>query len=70
MRYSAAEQLEIVRLVEQSPLPARRTLAQLGIPLVTFYRWYGRPRQARAGSLERSLAPAAPRLEPHSGWRA
>jgi putative transposase len=38
MRYPAAEKLEIIRLVEQSPLPVRRTLAQLGIPPATFYR--------------------------------
>ena len=39
MRYPAAEKLEIIRLVEQSHLPARRTLRQLGIPPATFYRW-------------------------------
>jgi putative transposase len=42
MRYPAAEKLEIIRLVEQSPLPVRRTLAQLGIPPATFYRWCDR----------------------------
>jgi transposase InsO family protein len=42
MRYPAAEKAEIIRLVEQSPLPVRRTLAQLGIPRATFYRWYDR----------------------------
>jgi putative transposase len=42
MRYPAAEKLEIIRLVEQSQLPARRTLRQLGIPPATFYRWYDR----------------------------
>jgi putative transposase len=36
MRYSAAEKLEIIRLVEQSSLPVRRTLAQIGIPRATF----------------------------------
>ena len=29
MRYPAAEKLEIIRLVEQSPLPVRHTLAKL-----------------------------------------
>jgi putative transposase len=42
MRYAAAEKLEIIRLVEQSSLPVRRTLAQLGISRATFYRWYQR----------------------------
>jgi len=40
MRYPAVEKLEIIKLVEQSTLPVRRTLAQLGIARATFYRWY------------------------------
>jgi len=31
MRYPASEKLEIIRLVEQSHLPAKCTLAKLGI---------------------------------------
>ena len=42
MRYPASEKLEIIRIVEQSHLPAKRTLDQLGIPRRTFYRWYDR----------------------------
>jgi transposase InsO family protein len=42
MRYPADEKLEIIRLVETSPLPVRRTLAQIGIPKSTFYAWYER----------------------------
>jgi transposase InsO family protein len=42
MRYPASEKLEIIRLVEQSSLPVCRTLAKLGIPRATFYRWYDR----------------------------
>jgi len=42
MRYAASEKQEIIRLVEQSSLPVRRTLAQLGIPKSTFYLWYDR----------------------------
>ncbi len=42
MRYPASEKLEIIRLVEQSHLPANKTLALLGIPKTTFYRWYDR----------------------------
>lgn len=42
MRYPASEKLEIIRLVEQSHLPVRRTLDRLGIPTTTFYRWYDR----------------------------
>ena len=40
MRYPASEKLEIIRLVEQSALPVRRTLEKIGIPRATFYRWY------------------------------
>jgi putative transposase len=32
MRYPAAEKLEIIRLVEGSHLPVRRTLARIGVP--------------------------------------
>lgn len=42
MRYSASEKHEIIRLVEQSALSVRRTLAQLGIAKSTFYGWYDR----------------------------
>lgn len=42
MRYPASEKLEIIRLVEQSHLPTKRTLDKLGIPRTTFYRWYDR----------------------------
>jgi hypothetical protein len=38
--YAASEKAEIIRLVEQSHLPVRRTLEQLGIPRAAFYRWY------------------------------
>jgi len=40
VRYPASEKLGIIRLVEESHLSARLTLAKLGIPSTTFYRWY------------------------------
>ena len=49
MRYSASEKLEIIRTVETSPLPVRRTLAQIGIAKSTFYTWLDR---YAAGGLE------------------
>ena len=49
MRYPASEKAEIIQLVEQSRLPAKRTLDKLGIPRATFYRWYDRHRE---GGLE------------------
>ena len=42
MRRSAAEKMEIIRLVERADLPVRVTLRQLGIPRSTFYGWYQR----------------------------
>ena len=40
MRYPTSEKLEIIRLVEQSHLPVKRTLEKLDVPRATFYRWY------------------------------
>jgi len=40
VRSSQREKIEIIRLVEGSKLSARRTLAELGVPRSTFYRWY------------------------------
>ena len=52
MRYPASEKLEIIRLVEQSHLPVRRTLARLGIPSATFYHWYDRYQSGGVEALE------------------
>jgi putative transposase len=58
MRYPASEKLEIIRLVEQSHLPVKRTLAMLGIPRTTFYRWYDRYiALGQAGLEDRSSRP-------------
>jgi len=52
MRYPASEKLEIIRLVEQSHPPAKRTLDKLGIPRSTFYRWYDLYRTGGPEALE------------------
>jgi len=58
MRYAASEKLEIIRLVEGSHLSARQTLAKLGIPRTTFYRWYDRYLQrGEAGLQDQSPMP-------------
>jgi len=58
MRYLASEKLEIIRLVEGSHLSARLTLAKLGIPRTTFYRWYDRYLQrGEAGLQDQSPKP-------------
>ena len=52
MRYPASEKLEIIRIVEQSSLSARRTLEQIGVPRATFYRWYDQYLDRRPEALE------------------
>jgi transposase InsO family protein len=42
MRYSQAEKMEIIRMVEQSGLSVKATLKELGINRSTFYGWYRR----------------------------
>jgi len=42
MRYTQAEKMETIRLVEESALSVRRTLQELGINRSTFYAWYRR----------------------------
>lgn len=52
MRYPASEKLEIIRLVEQSHLPVRRTLEKLGILPGSFYRWVDRYQTGGIEALE------------------
>jgi transposase InsO family protein len=52
MRYPGSEKLEVIRLVAQSHLPVRRTLATLGILPMTFYRWYARLQAGGPEALE------------------
>jgi putative transposase len=40
VRVSQSEKMEIIRLVEGSELPVRRTLAEMDVPRSSFYRWY------------------------------
>ena len=45
MRYSQAEKMEVIRIVEGSELGVKRTLQELDINRSTFYRWYRRYRE-------------------------
>ena len=56
MRYPASEKLEIIRLVVQSHLPVKTTLAQLGIPKTTFCRWYDRYQAFGTAGMELSIS--------------
>ena len=58
MRYSQAEKMQIIQLVEASELPVTRTLQELGVPRSTFYRWYQRYQEAGYDGLaNRKTAP-------------
>ena len=63
MRYPASEKLEIIRTIEASHLPVRQTLAMLGIPHTTYYRWYDRWSEPSA------MIPTLPARSPRD-WRA
>ena len=52
MRYSASEKYEIIRLVEESSLPVRKTLRQLDIHKSTFYNWLHRYQEHGVDGLE------------------
>lgn len=65
MRYPASEKLEIIRIVEQSHLPVRRTLEKLGILPGSFYRWYDRYQTGGIEALEYTIEAVA-RVEPNS----
>lgn len=61
MRYPATEKLEIIRLVEGSHLPVKRTLAKIGVSRPTFYRWYDLYRRfGEAGLEDRRSGPKRP----------
>ena len=52
MGYPASEKIEIIRLVEQSALSARKTLERPGVPRATFYRWYDQHQNGGPEALE------------------
>jgi putative transposase len=45
MRYSQAEKMEIIRMVEASEIGVKRTLEELQVNRSSFYEWYRRYRQ-------------------------
>ena len=69
MRYPAAEKLEIIRLVEQSHLPVRRTLGHLGIPPATAKTRLHRGRRLLRAGLARRLGGGFGDLFPFDGRR-
>ena len=45
MRYGQSEKMQIIRLVEESPVSVKQTLLELNINRSTFYKWYRRYEQ-------------------------
>ena len=59
MRYSQAEKMEIIRMVEGSDLPVKRTLEELRVNRSSFCEWYRRHRDDGYDSL--AVKPPHPR---------
>jgi transposase-like protein len=58
---------EVIELVRRSPVAKKQTLAELGLPASTYYRWQRRYRQqGQAGLVNRRPQPATiwNRLQP------
>jgi transposase InsO family protein len=57
MRYSQSEKMEIIRLVDESPVSVKRTLIELNINRSTFYEWYRRYQQGGYEALANRYRP-------------
>lgn len=66
MRCTESEELEIVRLVEQSHLSAKQTMDKLGIARWTFYRWYDRFLKGVHKDLEDKVSTTQPGVESYT----
>ena len=52
MSLSASEKVEVIRIVEDSELSIRQTVAELGVSRTSFYRWYQRYQTGGIDALE------------------
>jgi len=57
MRYSQSEKMQIIRLVEESPVSVKQTLMELNINRSTFYQWYRRYEQGGYEALANRYRP-------------
>jgi putative transposase len=57
MRYSQSEKMQVIRLVEESPVSIKQTLAELNINRSTFYEWYRRYQQGGFEALANRYRP-------------
>ena len=64
MRYSQSEKMQIIRLVEESPVSIKQTLLELNINRSTFYKWYRRYQEGGYDALANRYRP------PRQFWNA
>ena len=64
MRYRQSEKMEIIRIVEGSPLSIKRTLMELNINRSTFYKWYRKYQEGGYEALKNHYRP------PNQFWNA
>jgi len=57
MRYSQSEKMQVIGLVEESPVSVKQTLAELNINRSTFYEWYRRYQQGGFEALANRYRP-------------
>jgi len=57
MRYRQSEKMQIIRLVEESPVSIKQTLSELNINRSTFYNWYSRYQQGGYDALANRYRP-------------
>jgi len=64
MRYGQSEKMEVIRIVENSPLSVKQTLSELNINRSTFYKWYKQYQEGGYEALENRYRP------PKQFWNA
>ena len=64
MRYSQSEKMQIIRIVEESPVSIKQTLLELNINRSTFYKWYRRYQEGGYEALANRYRP------PKQFWNA
>jgi len=64
MRYSQSEKMQIIRIVEESPVNIKQTLWELNINRSTFYKWYRRYQEGGYEALANRYRP------PKQFWNA
>jgi len=57
MRYSQSEKMEVIRLVDESPVSVKQTLIELDINRSTYYEWYRRYQQGGYEALANRYRP-------------